>query len=132
MKGRDKVSYLPHRGYPVHVAFAPSDKAFYNEMKRLDILGAIYPINDKVKGSVTLFEGAQGGTIIMVSLDKFKERKDAIGVIVHEAVHVWQFICEAIGEERAGVEVEAYSIQDIVVSLIDAYSAYHYGDKKWL
>lgn len=47
---------------------------------------------------------------------------EVFGLLVHEAVHVWQFHCEWIGEEKPGNETEAYAIQKIATELIKAYS----------
>lgn len=39
-------------------------------------------------------------------------RHEAIGYCVHEAVHVWQYICEYIkAGTRVSREIEAYSVQ---------------------
>ena len=52
--------------------------------------------------------------IILVSFHRLGgiERHEAIGYCVHEAVHVWQYICEYIkaGPVRSR-EIEAYSVQ---------------------
>ena len=41
--------------------------------------------------------------------------------LVHEAVHIWQNLCEYIGEENPSKEFEAYTIQNITQRLFDAY-----------
>lgn len=41
--------------------------------------------------------------------------------LVHEAVHIWQALCEYIGEENPSKEFEAYTIQNITQRLFDAY-----------
>ena len=41
--------------------------------------------------------------------------------LVHEAVHIWQGLCEYIGEENPSKEFEAYTIQNITQRLFDAY-----------
>lgn len=43
------------------------------------------------------------------------------GALVHEAVHVWQEIRAHLGEDTPGVEQEAYSIEQIAVTLFLSY-----------
>jgi len=42
-------------------------------------------------------------------------------LIVHEAVHVWQFYVDYYGEDKPGSEHEAYSIQIITQRLMESY-----------
>jgi len=44
-----------------------------------------------------------------------------VGLLIHEAVHVWQNVRDLISEDRPSREFEAYSIQSIAQKLIDAY-----------
>ena len=50
------------------------------------------------------------------------EAPDIVGLLVHEAVHVFQFMAQHIGEEDPSWEFEAYSIQNISLELFRAYS----------
>ncbi len=43
------------------------------------------------------------------------------GLLVHEAVHVWQLWCSQVGERSPGDETEAYAIQQISQRLMDDY-----------
>lgn len=43
------------------------------------------------------------------------------GLLVHEAIHMWQWIKEYYGEEAPSKEFEAYSLQNITQSLFEEY-----------
>lgn len=96
-------------------------------MKRLKIDDAPYPNND---GKCTAFWNVahkEGGakTLILVTIGDHIDAKDhlgIIGLIVHEATHVWQRICEDCGETEPSAEAEAYAMQNITLELIEAYA----------
>lgn len=43
------------------------------------------------------------------------------GLLIHEGVHIWQDICEYMGEDAPSIEFEAYSIQWITQELMEAW-----------
>lgn len=69
------------------------------------------------------FQDDSGAEVLIVSvgpsLDKTIE--DVYGLLVHEAVHVWQAARESIGEKEPSGEFEAYAIQNIAQTLMEAW-----------
>jgi hypothetical protein len=44
------------------------------------------------------------------------------GILVHEAVHIWQEYCDFYGEDKPGREQEAYAIQFIAHELMTEFA----------
>lgn len=64
-----------------------------------------------------------GKACAIVCLGKHDTRTpiEIAGLLVHEAVHIWQNYCEDIGETNPGSEQEAYAIQSISMQLMDSF-----------
>lgn len=108
---------------PPYFGFCPNEKAWHNTIKRLKAPAQDYPTSD---ASCTALRNADTGVLcVVVTLaDKFDEQEFAIGVIgliVHEAMHVWRYIREDIGEHEPSTEFEAYAMHHIVMELLKAY-----------
>jgi hypothetical protein len=106
--------------YPVPYAFCPSEKAWRAEMRRLNAADA-YPESD---ARTVAFE-KNGALRIYVTLAERMDGKDPLGIVcllVHEAVHVWQEMCDHVGDRNPSRETEAYAIQRISSELIAAYA----------
>ena len=66
-------------------------------------------------GRVTYIEDQN---TMIVYIHPVKKVSDAeLSIIAHESVHVFQFVCESMNEEKASSEFEAYSIQHIFYNL---------------
>ncbi|PCI03453.1 MAG: hypothetical protein COB78_10880 [Hyphomicrobiales bacterium] len=92
-------------------------------MKRIKIRDSEYPVNDAQCS--TFFNVKDGKTIILVTVGDHIDCKDHLGIIgmlVHEATHVWQNICEDAQDDSPSHEAQAYAMQNITMSLINAYS----------
>ncbi|MDC4872598.1 hypothetical protein OHW09_01690 [Acinetobacter baumannii] len=63
------------------------------------------------------------GAYAVVQLGDTSERKliEIYGLLLHEAVHVWQIVKRRMGESEPSVEFEAYSIQAIAQDLFEMY-----------
>lgn len=111
-----------NRGWQnVNIGFVPSKKAWNNEMKKLEIKNEPYPNSD---ASCTQFKkGSSKICLITVKAKLEKEIKlsELMGLICHECVHVWQFVCEDMQETNPGWEIEAYSIQAIFQDVFTAF-----------
>lgn len=91
-------------------------------MKRMGGIAEAYPTTD---ARMTTF--AKDGKLAMIvtvaeRIDDKDDPNAIIGLLVHEAVHVFQQLCEDIGERRPSSEMEAYAIQHISMNLVADYS----------
>ncbi len=79
------------------------------------------------------FEGADAtmhsfvgpnGLCCIVCLGDMRDHNpvEIAGLLVHEAVHVWQAWCDDVGETHPGREQEAYGVQAIAQELMAEYA----------
>ncbi len=80
-------------------------------------------LNPGANATMHEFEGPHG-LVCIVCLGDTTERNgvEIAGLLVHEAVHVWQHWCDDIGEDRPGREQEAYGVQAIAQELFAEYA----------
>ena len=72
-----------------------------------------------------MFNNPKGEVCCVVGLSKSAMSRKPVeiaGLLVHEAVHVWQAYVDRIGEQNPGDEQEAYAIQGISQELMYEYS----------
>lgn len=74
-------------------------------------------------GRTWVFDGKRGLACI-VAIKDFEARTpiEIAGLLVHEAVHVWQQYADDIGERNPGSEQEAYAIQSIAQELMAEFA----------
>jgi len=60
------------------------------------------------------------------------ETADVISTLVHESVHVFDFMMDHYGETVIGSETRAYSVENIFSQLFDTYATYkkEYDERK--
>ncbi len=70
------------------------------------------------------------GAYAVVQLGDTSERKliEIYGLLLHEAVHVWQKVKKLMGEKEPSSEFEAYSIQAIAQDLFKMYEESEVND----
>jgi hypothetical protein len=109
---------------PVYYGLCQSEKEFRKELKRLGIPKKDRPefINPGADATVHFFEkdNATSAIVCLGSADCHTP-DEIVGLLIHEAVHIWQEIRSNIGEKNPSSEFEAYSIQTIAQRLIEAY-----------
>ncbi|MBO1280185.1 hypothetical protein [Acinetobacter nosocomialis] len=69
----------------------------------------------------TFSDGAYA--IVQIGDTSNKDQIQVYGLLLHEAVHVWQFVKRRMGEREPSVEFEAYSIQKIAQDLFEMFEA---------
>lgn len=121
-KRKDRPIFLDKGWQPCQILFCPSKEAWDYALKRMKSTDP-YPITTSW-ACVQRLEHVDGGLTIAVCVNDCVDSLDfgtQMSVLVHEAVHVWQFICKHTGIRKPDWETEAYSIQHITTELIQAY-----------
>jgi hypothetical protein len=87
-------------------------------------LGAPYLSTKRADATTHLLTDGKGESVAIIALGDVAARGaiEIAGLLVHEAVHVWQEHCENIGERFPGNEQEAYAIQGIAQELMAEYA----------
>lgn len=110
-----------------YIALVLNEKQFHKAMNDCHVPSSEH--GDWIKtehsdATVHTLEKPDGGQCSIVAL-RVKKKTDQtciVGLLVHESVHIWQHFKERIGEDNPSKEFEAYSIQAISQTLIEAYS----------
>lgn len=106
------------------VAVVSSQREFQRVVRRLGIDDADPYCDPRWNACVHAYE-ADGELVCVVGLNASRLRQmdgiDAAAVLVHEAVHVWQRVRDALGPGDLGKEMEAYAVQNLAAGLMRAY-----------
>lgn len=82
-----------------------------------------FTLNSWSHATAHYFEGPRGLTVIVCLKDwSGRNPVEVAGLLVHEAVHVWQEYADRIGERNPGREQEAYAIQAISQELMAEFA----------
>jgi hypothetical protein len=111
---------------PYRIALCTSKSKFRRELKRLKVPVGDWPewIEDGKDAMVHFLRCPKPYClccIVCIDKDAGHTPLEAIGLLLHEAVHIWQHSCEEINELEPSKEFEAYSIQTVAQRLIEAY-----------
>lgn len=88
---------------PYCIGICVDEPTFHRELRRLKIPREHWPewLSGNKHARVHSFEKDGGRDlccIVCIGYDKKRDPNQVIGLIVHEAVHIWQYICADIGE----------------------------------
>lgn len=111
-----KATYFTVDPFPVSIGVFTEEKHLDTEIKRLGIKTNDQSLDWKSYGGrvVRLDNQETDATLLLVMIDAKSLLEDDIdtrvSIYAHEAVHVFQFLIDAIGEDEPGHEIEAYCI----------------------
>ncbi|HAV3704902.1 TPA: hypothetical protein JIE85_003720, partial [Acinetobacter baumannii] len=66
--------------------------------------------------------------IVQIGDTADKDQIQVYGLLLHEAVHIWQIVKRRMGEREPSSEFEAYSIQAIAQDLFKMYEESEVND----
>lgn len=108
------AGWLPH-----HYGFCPGEAAWRRTMRHLKMAVDDYP--GHLKACTSLFQNKETKhRVAIVTLGDHVPHV-AADLLVHEAMHVWRDMREAIDEKEPSSEFEAYAMQNISAELFAAY-----------
>lgn len=118
-----KFHYIDVGCYPIWVGITDEPRVFHKEIRRLGIKERIEFVESDAAGTTHILRSDENNKIAIVCVDvrhlKGKSKSQIMGLLVHEAVHVWQECLITMREKNPGQEVEAYAIQWISQCFMD-------------
>lgn len=111
---------------PYKIGICRSESRFKHELARLHVPRESWPewLADDALACVHEFVKVdQGERCIIVCIGDLRGVTPlrAMGVLVHESVHIWQRVLTYIEERNPGNEIEAYSIESLVMYLFKSW-----------
>ena len=113
---RPFIPYMKNDGFGfgcMKIGFCMDPKIFNKEMERLKVPEPPPFLVPGVGGSaIQLHIPHLPYSVAIITLNPLMDAPLLVdlGTIVHEATHVKQYICEALGEDKPGMEYEAYTV----------------------
>lgn len=107
-----------------YLALCLKEADFREAMSRLKAPEIPKWINAGADATMHTFTHESRGLCCIVCLGEHGSRSavEVAGMLIHEAVHVWQQWCSDVGEHAPGSEQEAYAVQAIAQELLAEYA----------
>jgi len=112
---------------PIHFGVIFEPNVFDQELKRLGITEPIEALGESRTGRAHYLSGNDTMDVILIvcHLEQGHSLSESAGLITHECMHAWQWICETIDEHSAGAEIESYTMQWMVQNAFEALLKHH-------
>lgn len=109
-----------------HLMLVLSQEEFDAALRKIRVPSAGTPwiANEQSDATTHYLRSPQGELACIIAIAGHEARDPVVvaGIIVHEAVHVWQQYAADIGEKNPGDEQEAYAIQSIAQELMAEFA----------
>jgi hypothetical protein len=111
-----------------HYTVCVTEEQFRKTLEDIAYVGAQLPFvkTDIADATVHHLVGDDGKPVSIVCMrDTYKQKLwiEVIGLLAHEAVHIFDDFCESIGESKPSYEFKAYGTQWILQQLIESFAA---------
>ena len=113
---------------PFHYTLATNEKLFRKALKHSGIPKKDWPEcfmqNWHSYATAHLLENRKQENVVAIVSMRGWEKVDLaciVGILAHEATHLWQWTKEYLGEKAPSAEFEAYSIQGFTQSLFEEF-----------
>ena len=108
-----------------HLTLCLNEREFRQAVRHLGIKDSGSWMKNTHSDATTHLYERKSGLVAIVALCSRRKKRSPIeiaGLLVHEAVHVWQAWCDRIGETHPAFEQEAYGVQSIAQELMAEYA----------
>lgn len=107
---------------PAFYCLCTSEKQYKKVLKELGIKNPDVWLNVGGDATVHVIENTKNTSklccIVCIDITKGHSIPQIMALLVHEAVHIWQYIRESLGEDSPSAEFEAYAIQRLSLELM--------------
>lgn len=106
-----------------YLALCLSEKRYLKVMKHCGVSHPQPWLNEGSNATMHALTKPNGDVtcVVCIHVEKNHSRIEIAGLLVHEAVHVWQEYALRIGERNPGSEQMAYGIQSVAQELLAEY-----------
>ena len=118
--------HFPPIGLPSpKVALARSEKEYLALCRKLKVSNpGNWMSTEHAHATTHYINSNQGDLAVIVTIQRTDEFTpiQVASLLVHEAVHIWQEVCNRYGETAPAAEQEAYGIQSLAQDLMTQYA----------